>query len=129
MQGVFEKIIDQLNKKKTYFQKFYETEGKTEHDEDLNKVTQLAFDDAIEVVKEVAVEYNNGWIPCSERLPEHCQQREEKTANCKNCKHLENLANKDGVIVGKWCEKISNSPDIGAVKDCEYFQEKPESEE
>lgn len=27
-------------------------------------------DDAIEIVKQVAEEYNGGWIPCSERLPE-----------------------------------------------------------
>ena len=26
--------------------------------------------DIIEIVQEVAEEYNNGWIPCSERLPE-----------------------------------------------------------
>ena len=25
---------------------------------------------AIEIVKQTAAEYNNGWIPCSERLPE-----------------------------------------------------------
>lgn len=70
MQEVFEKIIEKLNSKKAYFQGFYECEGKTEHDADLNKVTQLAFDEAIEIVKQAAADYNNGWIPCSERLPE-----------------------------------------------------------
>lgn len=30
------------------------------------KATQLAFEDAVEIVKEVAVEYSNR-IPCSER--------------------------------------------------------------
>ena len=29
-----------------------------------------AFNKAIEIVNELAEEYNNGWIPCSERLPE-----------------------------------------------------------
>ena len=70
MQEVFEKIIEKLNSKKAYFQRFYECEGKSEHDADLNKSTQLAFDDAIEIVKQEAEQYNNGWIPCSERLPE-----------------------------------------------------------
>lgn len=70
MQEVFEKIIEKLNSKKAYFQRFYECEGKSEYDADLNKSTQLAFDDAIEIVKQEAEEYNNGWIPCSERLPE-----------------------------------------------------------
>ena len=52
MQAVFEKIIEKLNSKKAYFQRFYECEGKSEHDADLNKSTQLAFDDAIEIVKQ-----------------------------------------------------------------------------
>ena len=69
MQEVFEKIIEKLNSKKAYFQRFYECEGKSEHDADLNKSTQLAFDDAIEIVKQTAAEYNNGWIPCSVELP------------------------------------------------------------
>ena len=107
MQAVFEKIIEKLNSKKAYFQRFYECEGKSEHDADLNKSTQLAFDDAIEIVKQEAEQYkecykdcgeceaydkekhhcpkfckviketvkeieenHNGWIPCSERMPE-----------------------------------------------------------
>ena len=65
MQDVFENIIEKLNSKKAYFQSFYECEGKTEHDADLNKATQLALDDAIEIVKQEAEQYNNGWIPCS----------------------------------------------------------------
>ena len=77
MQEVFENIIEKLNSKKAYFQRFYECEGKSEHDADLNKSTQLAFDDAIEIVKHEAEKFgtdtnvgSNGWIPCSERLPE-----------------------------------------------------------
>lgn len=30
----------------------------------------LRTDKAIEIVNQLAEEYNNGWIPCSERLPE-----------------------------------------------------------
>ena len=29
---------------------------------------------AIEIVNQLAEEYKGGWIPCSERLPEHMQQ-------------------------------------------------------
>ena len=57
MQAVFEKIIEKLNSKKAYFQRFYECEGKSEHDADLNKSTQLAFDDAIEIVKQEAEKF------------------------------------------------------------------------
>ena len=77
MQEVFSKIIEKLNSKKVYFQRFYECEGKSEHDADLNKSTQLAFDDAIEIVKQEAEKFgtdtnvgSNGWIPVSERLPD-----------------------------------------------------------
>ena len=29
------------------------------------------FKESIEIVNQLAEEYNNGWIPCSERLPEN----------------------------------------------------------
>ena len=70
MNKAFEKILERLDAKKQYFQKFYEADGKTEEDECINKATQLAFDDAKNIVQEVAEEYKGGWIPCSERLPE-----------------------------------------------------------
>ena len=66
MQEVFEKIIEKLNSKKAYFQRFYECEGKSEHDADLNKSTQLAFDDAIEIVKQEAEQYEECYKDCGE---------------------------------------------------------------
>ena len=66
MNRVFEKIIEKLNSKKAYFQSFYECEGKTEHDADLNKATQLALDDAIEIVKQEAAEYEECYKDCGE---------------------------------------------------------------
>ena len=71
MNKAFDKILERLDAKKQYFQKFYEADGKTEEDECINKATQLAFDDAKNIVQEVAEEYNGGWIACSERLPEN----------------------------------------------------------
>lgn len=32
----------------------------------------VAYENTKKIVQEVAKEYGNGWIPCSERLPEHC---------------------------------------------------------
>ena len=66
MQDVFEKIIEKLNSKKAYFQSFYECEGKTEHDADLNKATQLALDDAIEIVKQEAEQYEECYNDCGD---------------------------------------------------------------
>ena len=71
MNKAFERILERLDAKKQYFQKFYDADGKTEEDECINKATQLAFDDAKNIVEEVAEEYNDGWIPCSERLPDN----------------------------------------------------------
>ena len=70
MNKAFEKILERLDEKKQYFQKFYDAEGKTEQDENINKSTQLAFDESKGIVQEVAQEYNGGWIPCSDRLPD-----------------------------------------------------------
>lgn len=70
MNKAFEKILERFDEKKQYFQKFYEADGKTEEDEYINNATQLAFDDAKNIVQEVAEEYNGGWIACSERFPE-----------------------------------------------------------
>ena len=37
---------------------------------DCNGIAYIDTADIIEIVQEVAEEYNGGWIPCSERLPE-----------------------------------------------------------
>lgn len=81
MKEAFEKILERFDAKKQYFQKFYEADGKTEEDEYINKATQLAFDDAKNIVQEVAEEYNGGWISCSERLPEIGQEIIVSTQN------------------------------------------------
>ena len=73
MQEVFDKIIEELEE--------YRDENLVEHDSemanhckqdcnDINDCTLCVWDKAIEIVKQTAAEYNNGWIPCSERLPE-----------------------------------------------------------
>lgn len=65
MQAVFEKIIEKLEKLSDECYKAYcigfNSDDRAEYD---------AYTNAIEIVKQEAVEYNNGWIPCSERLPE-----------------------------------------------------------
>ena len=70
MSEAFKKILERFEAKKQYFQKFYEADGKTEEDECINKATQLAFDDAKNIVQEVAEEYKGGWISCSEKMPD-----------------------------------------------------------
>ena len=61
MQAAFKKIIEKLEEKQDIF--LYE-------DSDYGEGKYNAFDEAIEIVKQEAEQYNNGWIPCSEKLPE-----------------------------------------------------------
>ena len=73
MKKSIEKIIEKLEE--------YRDENLVEHDSemanhckqdcnDINDCTLCVWDKAIEIINQTAAEYNNGWIPCSERLPE-----------------------------------------------------------
>ena len=65
MNKAFEKIIDKLEEirvKKTC------NKGKCDEKE-ICRICVV--DDAIEIVKKEAEQYNNGWISCSERLPKN----------------------------------------------------------
>ena len=68
MKSVFDKIIEKLEEKQDIF--LYE-------DSDYGEGKYNAFDEAIEIVKQEAEKFgrdtnvgSNGWIPCSEKLPE-----------------------------------------------------------
>lgn len=65
MQEAFEKIIKELEIERTTANNIF---AKYEMKVDLGRVFGLKR--AIEIVKQEAEQYNNGWIPCSERLPE-----------------------------------------------------------
>ena len=65
MQEVFEKIIEKLEIGRTTANNTF---VKYEMNVDLGRVFGL--EKAIEIVKQETEKYNNGWIPCSERLPE-----------------------------------------------------------
>ena len=60
MNKVFEKL-EEIRAKKTCNKEKCDTK-------ELCRICVV--DDAIEIVKQEAEQYNNGWIPCSERLPE-----------------------------------------------------------
>ncbi len=63
MQEVFEKIIKKL--KEIAIQ-----EDDPIYEGDRESDNYIRCNNAIEAVEQVAAEYDNGWIPCSERLPE-----------------------------------------------------------
>lgn len=43
-------------------------------------------------------------------------------AKCNNCTNLYNLSDENDVIVGKWCPKINDSPDIEAERECRNYK-------
>ena len=73
MNKVFEKIIE---KQKELFQDLNVIEVLSHVDFDstiqnsLDNFLKAITNEAIEIVKQEAERYNNGWIPCSEKLPE-----------------------------------------------------------
>ena len=73
MQEVFEKIIE---KQEELFQDLSVIEVLSHVDFDstiqnsLENFLKAITNEAIEIVKQEAEQYNNGWIPCSEKLPE-----------------------------------------------------------
>ena len=74
MNKVFEKIIE---KQKELFQDLNVIEVLSHVDFDstiqnsLDNFLKAITNEAIEIVKQEAERYNNGWIPCSERLPKY----------------------------------------------------------
>lgn len=82
LQEVFEKIINKLEEQKEYYKdirkntycRVTETDNcdscRADHYLDARLET---INSAIEIVKQAAEKYDNGWIPCSERLPEDMQ--------------------------------------------------------
>lgn len=70
MQDIFEKIKEGLKEKSFVdYEEYYKDGGEC----------LISISDAIEIVNQVAEEYNDGWIPCSERLPE-CEEYAETDA-------------------------------------------------
>ena len=73
MEKVFEKIIE---KQKELFQDLNVIEVLSHVDFDstiqnsLDNFLKAITNEAIEIVKQETEQYNNGWIPCSEKLPE-----------------------------------------------------------
>ena len=73
MKKVFEKIIE---KQKKLFQDLNVIEVLSHVDFDsttqnsLENFLKAITNEAIEIVKQEAGQYNNGWIPCSEKLPD-----------------------------------------------------------
>jgi hypothetical protein len=65
MKEFIEKLISRLDKEKGNTSAYCMPDEKR-----LVRHWNNCIDNSIEIIKELTEEYNNGWIPCSERLPE-----------------------------------------------------------
>ena len=72
MQEIFEKIIEKLEERKQLHNRMvdYENKNGTVYEEFQQRKAVEVLNYAIEIVKQEAEKCNNGWILCSERLPE-----------------------------------------------------------
>ena len=72
MNEAFEKILKKIEEKRNKYQRLadgYNFDGWNEEDIKYSAKAEMC-EELKEIVHEVAEEYNGGWIPCSERLPE-----------------------------------------------------------
>ena len=67
-----DKVVEELEERKALHERLVEYENKngtvTEKYQHIKAIDVL--NDAIEIVKQETEKYNNGWIPCSEKLPD-----------------------------------------------------------
>ena len=81
MQEVFEKIIEKLEERTSFLSDCTKYGNKDAEQQNKSYSTMMMYEvydlvaDLIDIVKQAFAEYNNGWIPCSERLPEDCDNR------------------------------------------------------
>lgn len=66
---IFEKIRERLQKQSEEYKELAESQDSAEYQR-MYEVGMQATEEAFEIVNQVEAEYNNGWIPCSEILPE-----------------------------------------------------------
>lgn len=73
MQEIFWKIIEKLEDKRKTAEQLIMENPQDELDRIQTQTAEdfaSAYNDAIKIVKQEAEQYNNGWIPCNERMPE-----------------------------------------------------------
>ena len=72
MKEAIEKLKERLEKKISNAMHNFTLFTDTGHERlaSVCEVTANAYTDALSIVSEVEAEYGNGWIPCSERLPD-----------------------------------------------------------
>ena len=80
MQEVFKKIVEKLEERTSFLSYCTKYGNKDAEQQNKSYSTMMMYevadlvDDLIDIVKQEAERYNNGWIPCSERMPEEPEE-------------------------------------------------------
>ena len=74
MKEFIEKLINKLNESLNCYEGKCQVRAKKGLCGKAEDCGRCAFMQSIEIVQELEEEYNNGWIPCSERLPEYTDE-------------------------------------------------------
>lgn len=90
MNEVFENIIEKLE------ENFFEVNTR-----EYGNVEVVSVDTISDIIKQIAAEYNNGWIPCSERLPEENGEYNVMIQGAKKATSL------DYIGYGRWYDEVS----------------------
>lgn len=104
MQEVFEKIIDKLEERTSFFSDCTKYGNKDAKQQKKSYSTMMMYevadlvDDLMDIVKQEAEQYNNGWIPCSEKLPKSngVYQVTHKVRECEYTYYLTSASYFDG---------------------------------
>ena len=115
MNKAFEKILDRFEKRKKYFDSFYK-KGRRKTDDIVKNATDIFYDEFVKIVREVAEEFatdtnvvSNGWIPCSERLPEEELEKAKKERGSKAVFPVLATINKKHVVTGEKYTTVSRA--------------------
>ena len=98
MNKVFEKIIEKLEERTSFLSDCMKYGNKDAEQQNKSYSTMMMYevadlvDDLIEIVKQEAEKYNNGWIPCSSGV---LQKRPNSYCVTKMCETEKLLSNKN----------------------------------
>ena len=96
MNKVFEKIIEKLEERTSFLSDCMKYGNKDAEQQNKSYSTMMMYevadlvDDLIEIVKQEAEKYNNGWIPCSSGVLPKCPNSYYVTKMCETEKLLLN---------------------------------------
>ncbi|MGN0352411.1 MAG: hypothetical protein ACI4ES_12230 [Roseburia sp.] len=122
---VFEKIIEKLEEENRRL-KSLKNDCIALSDSEVNAIENKAYNFAIEIVKQAAAEYNNGWIPVSERLPEFPKDYEDEKTYLVTVRRNDGYIFWDKMIFHDYGWYLPSTCEVIAWKNVEPYQPKGE---